>query len=138
MELDKAFKSAVILAWDDLMKVGTPSFVRVDYECEPGVPLDSLCVLTDQTGGRQDVLCDYWTSASSAHPSGIRFRDGGHSDNLALNLDFIMKNQDRFTRPPDACRHGLVLIHPPAVDERAEVSACMSAVRGDTPAAVTS
>jgi len=131
MELDKALKFAVILAWDDLMKVGMPSLVRVDYECEPGVSLDSLSVLTDQTGGRQDVVCDYWTSTSSAHPSGIRFRNGLSSDTLALNLDFIMKNQDRFTRPHDACRHGLVLIYPPAGDERAEGAARLSAVRGE-------
>ena len=102
----EAFKFAVISAWEDLIKVTTPSLVRVEYVCEPGVSLDSLSVWSVRAGGEQDLVCDYWTWTSSAHPSGIRFRNGHHSDTLTQTLDFIMKNQDRFTHRADACRHG--------------------------------
>ncbi len=44
MELDKALKFAVILAWADLMKVTTPCSARVEYRCEPGTSLDYLSV----------------------------------------------------------------------------------------------
>ena len=130
MELDKAFKFAVISAWEDLIKVTTPTLVRVEYLCEPGVSLDSLSVWSVRAGGEQDLVCDYWTWTSSAHTSGTRFRSGHHSDTLALSLDFIMKNQDQFARRADACRYGLVLIYPPTEDELTEASRLMGEVQG--------
>jgi len=44
MELDKALTFAVILAWEDLMKVTNPCSARVEYRCEPGTSLDYLSV----------------------------------------------------------------------------------------------
>ena len=130
MELDKAFKLAVIFAWEDLMKVTQPCSARVEYQREPGTSLDYLSVWSVRAGGYQDLVCDYWTWTSSAHPSGIRFRNGHHSDTLAPTLDFIMKNQDRFTHRADAGRHGLVLIDPPTGDECAEAATWMREVHG--------
>jgi hypothetical protein len=59
MELDKALKFAVILAWEDLMKVTSPCSARVEYRCEPGTSLDYLSVWSVRAGGEQDLLCDY-------------------------------------------------------------------------------
>jgi hypothetical protein len=120
MKLDKALEFAVILAWEDLMKSGAPCSVRFEYRCEPGTSLDYLSVWSVRAAGEQYLVCDYWTWTSPAHPSGIRFRNGHYSDQLAQTLDFIMKNQNQFTRPADACRDGLVLIYPPTEDERTE------------------
>ena len=36
-----------------------------------------------------------------------------------------MKHQGQFTRPADAGRHGLVLIHPPDADDRREAASWM-------------
>jgi hypothetical protein len=130
MELDRAFQFAVILAWEDLLKVATPRSARVEYLCEPGTSLDYLSVWSDRAGGYQDLVCDYWTWASSAHPGGVRFRNGHCSDKLAQTLDFIMKNQGQFTRRGDACGHGLVLICPPDADERTEAATWMRGVHG--------
>ena len=132
MELDKALQFAVILAWEDLMKVTEPRLVRVEYRGEPGTSLDYVSVWSVRAGGYQDLVCDYRTWASSAYPSGVRFRNGHSSDRLAQTLDFIMKNQDQFTRRADACRDGLVLIYPPARDERAEAATWMRGVHGTT------
>ena len=129
MELDKTFQFAVILAWRDLMKTNVPCVVRVEYKCEPGTFLDYVSVWSVREGGYQNLICDYWTWTSSAHPSGVRFRDKHHSDYLVEMLDFIMKNQDQFTRRPDACHDGLVLIYPPTGDERKEAAAWMRRVR---------
>jgi len=130
MELDKAFEFAVILAWEDLMKVNKSPSVRVEYQCDPGTSLDYLRVWADGTGGEQYLVCGYWTWTSSAHASGVRFTNEYHSDSLALALDFIMKNQDQFTRPVDACRDGLVLIYPPTEEERREASNWRGEVQG--------
>ena len=130
MELDKALKFAVILAWEDLMKVTNPCSARVEYRCEPGTSLEYLSVWSVRAGGEQDLVCDYWTWTSPAHASGVRFRNGYHSDELAQTLDFIMKNQDEFMRPADACRDGLVLIYPPTGDERTEAATWIRGVHG--------
>jgi hypothetical protein len=130
MKLDKAFKFAVILAWEDLMKLNESPSVRVEYQSEPGTSLDYLRVWAARPGGGQDLVCDYWTWTSSAHPSGVRFSNKFHSDQLGRALDFILMNQDQFTRPADACRDGLALIYPPTADERTEAVTWMSGVHG--------
>jgi hypothetical protein len=125
LELDKAFRYAVTLAWEDLMKPIEPRAIRVEYLGEPESPLDHLSVWSVRAGGYQDLVCDFWTSASLAHPSGACFGNRHSSDKLAATLDFIMKNQGQFTRPADAGRHGLVLIYPPNADDRAEAATWM-------------
>jgi len=130
MELDKALRFAAILAWDDLMKASEPGSIRVEYQGKSGIFLDRVSVWSAKAWGYHDLVCDYWTSTSSAHPSGLCFKDGQESAKLAETLGFIMKNQNRFTRPADAGDHGLILIDPPTVEERREAAAWMSQVRG--------
>ena len=123
MELDKALEYGVILAWEDLTKVSEPWAVRVEYQCTPGASVDSLLIWADKGGGYRHLICNYSIWNSPAHPSGVAFTEGSHSDGLGKALDFIMKNQDRFTcRPVDTCRDCFVLIHPPTIDERAEAA----------------
>jgi hypothetical protein len=129
LELDNALRHAVTLAWEDLMKPTEPRSIRVEYLCEPGTPLDHLSVWSARTGGYQDLVCDFWISASLTHPSGACFGNRHSSDKLAATLDFIMKNQGQFTRPADAGRHGLVLIYPPDGDDRIEAVAWMKGVQ---------
>ena len=130
MKLDKALEFAVVLAWGDLVKTATPCSVRVEYQCEPGTALDYLSVWSVRAEGYQYLVCDYWTWTSAAHPSGVRFRNKHYSDQLAQTLGFIMKNQDQFTRPADACRDGLVLIYPPTEGERTEGGTWMRGLHG--------
>lgn len=132
MNLDKALEFAVILAWEDLMKTATPCSVRVEYRSELGTLLDYLSIWSVRAEGHQYLVCDYWTWTSQAHPSGIRFGNGHHSDQLAQTLDFIMKNQDQFARPADAHRDGLVLIDPPTGDEKAEATSWMRGLHSAT------
>jgi len=132
MELDKAFRFAVVLAWEDLVKVAKLCSARVEYLCVPATALDYLSVWSVTAGGEQYLVCDYWTWTSSAHPSGVRFRNGYRSDQLAQSLDLIMKNQDQFTHPANACRNGLVLIHPPAAEELTEATTWIKAFGGST------
>ena len=129
VELDRAFHYAVTLAWEDLMKPIEPRAIRVEYLSEPGSPLDHLSVWSVRAGGYQDLVCDFQSSASLAHPNGACFGNRYSSDKLAASLGFIMKNQGQFTRPADAGPHGLVLIHAPDADDRKEAAAWMKAAR---------
>ena len=130
MKLDKALEYAVIVAWEDLMKTATPCSVRIEYRSDLGTPLDYVSIWSVRARGHRYLVCDYWTWTSQAHPSGIRFRNGHHSDQLAQALDFIMKNQDQFSRPRDAFRDGLVLIDPPTEGERTEAANRMREFHG--------
>lgn len=130
MDLDKVLQFAVILAWEDFVKVAPPCSVRIEYVNEPKTPLDSLSVWFDKAGGYDDRVCDYRKGISSAHPPEINFAKGFHSEVLAQTLDFIMEHQDQFTSRPDAGRHGLVLIHPPTGEECTEAAAWRSGVPG--------
>ena len=127
--LDKAFRYAVTLAWQDFMKPTEPRSIRVEYLGEPGTALDHLSVWSVRAGGYQDLVCDFWTSASLVHPSGACFGNRHSSGKLAETLDFIMKNQGQFARPADAGRHGLVLIYTPDGDDRIEAATWIRGVR---------
>jgi len=129
MELDKAFRYAVTLGWQDFMKPTEPRSIRVEYLCEPGTALDHLSVWSVRSGGCHDLVCDFWTWGSLAHPIGARFGNRYSSDVLAQALLFVMKNQGQFTRPADAGRHGLVLIYPPDGDDRIEAATWMKGVQ---------
>lgn len=118
--IDKALQYAVTFAWEEFQAI-KPRSVRVEYLCEPGAALNHLSVWSARAGGYQDLVFDYATWTSSSQPDGARFADG-HPEGLAQTLDFIMQHQDQFTRPPDAGRHGLVLIYPPQGDDRIEAA----------------
>jgi len=129
LELDKAFRYAVILAWQDFAKPTEPRSIQVEYLCEPGSPLDHLSVRSTRSGGYRDLMCDFWTSASLVHPEGAHFEGKCHSDILAQALLFVMRHQGQFARPADAGRHGLVLIHPPDADGRKEAASWMRGIQ---------
>jgi hypothetical protein len=128
MELDKVFQFAVILAWEDLVKVTAPCLARIEFVSEPKTPLDNVSVWFGKAGGYDDRVCEYWKEISSTHPRGITFANGFNSEILAQTLEFIMKHQDQFTRPPDAGRHGLILINPPTGEECTEAATWMKGV----------
>jgi hypothetical protein len=129
LELDQALKYAVILAWEELTKPTEPRSVRVEYLFEPGTALDHLSVWSVGAAGYQDLVCDYWTWGSLAHPSGARFGSTHYSDKLAQTLVFVMTHQGQFTHPADAGRDGLVQIPPPDAEDRAEAATWMRDVQ---------
>ncbi len=123
MEFDTSLEFAVILAWKDLRAGDELLSATVEYESRRGLPVDSVTVWALRARGYQDRVCDYSRCASPAHPVGVRFTNSYHSNTLAQALDFIMKNQDQFTRPDDAWRPHLVLIQPPTPELAAEAAA---------------
>jgi hypothetical protein len=133
LELDKVLGFAVILAWDDLKKATNPSSVRVEFQNAAGKAVDYLSIWSVDAEAHQSMLCDYWTWVSSAHSSGISFKKDCRSQRLGQALDFILMNQNQFTRPSDACPEGLALVYPPNADELAEATTWMAGVHGVSP-----
>ena len=130
MELDKVLGFAVILGWDDLKKAGDMASARVEFQSAVGAAVDYLSVWSVDAEGHQSMLCDYWTLTSSAHTSGISFKKDFNSPRLGLALDFILMNQNQFTRPADSCSEGLELVYPPTADEIAEATNWFAGTHG--------
>jgi len=130
MQLDKALAFAVVLGWEDLKKAANPCSARVEFRSAPGTTVDYLSIWAVDSEGRQNRMCEYWTWASPAHPFGIYFNNKFHSHPLGLALDFILMNQNQFTRPADASPEGLALVYPPTGDELTEATTWMGGVHG--------
>ena len=130
MDLDKVLGFAVILGWDDLKKAGEMASARVEFQSAVGTALDYLSVWSVDGEGHQSMLCDYWTWTAPAHARGISYKKDISSPGLSSALDFILMNQNQFTRPANAFPEGLALIDPPSADERAEATAWMAAAHG--------
>ena len=120
----------MILGWDDLKKAGDMASARVEFQSAAGATVDYLSVWSVDEEGRQSMLCDYWTWTGPAHASGISFKKDFSSPRLGLALDFILMNQNQFTRPADACPEGLALVYPPTADDINEATIWMAGARG--------
>ena len=44
MELDRAFQFALVLGWEDLLKITKPCALRLEYQKEAAISLDHLSV----------------------------------------------------------------------------------------------
>lgn len=130
MKLDKALGFAVVLAWDDLQKATNLSSARVVFQSAVDTAVVYQSIWSVDAEGREGMLCDYWTWTSSAHSSGISFKKEFSSPRLGKALDFILMNQNQFTRPVDACPEGLTLVYPPTADELAKATAWLAGARG--------
>lgn len=127
MELDRALELAVVASWEDLVKPGDICSVHVEYEKQPNSPLASLSVWTIKNRGYGTLVCRYSITPSSSASSSLedpptQFANSYHSTILANTLDFVVRNQNNFTRPTDRSSHGLVQIDSPTEEDRREAA----------------
>ncbi len=122
MEIDKALGFAAILAWKELSKFAEPRSARVEYQADPGKPLADVSIWVTNGTGCRNLVCDYSRRVSPTHADRMRFANGYYSKDLGENLNFILNNQNNFSRRADACRDGLVMIHPPTDGELSEAA----------------
>ncbi len=128
MELDRAFELAVTSSWDELVHPGESCSIHVEYKNESGLPLSLVEVWTIRNRGYGNLAFRYVapradSSAPHLEPATMSFANSYHSDILASNLDFIMRNQSDFTRPIDHSIHGLVQIDTPNEDAKESAAA---------------
>jgi hypothetical protein len=137
MELDRALELAVVSSWGDLAKGGDPCSVRVEYRKVPNLPLDSLEVWTVRNRGYGTLVCRYSVAPSnspslSSEVPRVHFANFYHSKVLSKHLQFIMRNQERFTRPADRSIHGWVRIDCPSEADRKNAAVWSRAARTDS------
>lgn len=134
MDLDQALELAVVSSWEDLAKAGDTCSVHVEYENVSHLPLRSLEVWTIRGHGYGTLVCRYSPAANLPNPRpsedpALRFANSYHSEVLADGLNFIFRNQDRFTRPSGRSVHGLVQVDCPTAKERSEAKTWSQSVR---------
>jgi hypothetical protein len=129
MELDRALEFAVVSSWDELAKPGESCSLHVEYVNVSGLPLDSVEVWMIANRGYGKLVCNYSMSrADSPETLRMHFANSYRSNALTANLDFIMRNQQQFSRLPDRSIHGLVQVDPPSDEERKLAASWSSSV----------
>jgi hypothetical protein len=133
MELDRALELAVVASWEDMVKPGDTCSVHVEYEKQSDSPLSSVMVWTIRNRGYGTLVCRYSVAPSnSASPSfegpPVHFANSYYSKKFADTLDFVMRNQNRFTRPADRSIHGLVQIDCPSQEDRSDAAIWSQAI----------
>jgi hypothetical protein len=123
MDLDRALELAVVASWDDLVNLGESCSIHVEYTNMSELPLNSVEVWEIKNRGNGTLVCRYTISRTDSSPVTpetleMRFANNYRSMILANNLDFIMRNQQQFSRHPDRSIHGLVQIDLPSEEER--------------------
>ena len=122
LPIDDALSLAIIQAWDELSVVTMPHAIRVEYLGEAGLAVAQLTVWLVSGGGYQERICDYRLAAASDRPPEWRCWTRLRSPRLTAVVDFIVRNQKRFSRPPSANPSGLVVVFPPTAEQRAEAA----------------
>ena len=106
MDLDRALELAVVSSWDDLVNPGESCSIHVEYRNMSELPLNSVEVWKIKNRGNGTLVCRYTISRTDSSPVApetleMRFANNYRSAILADNLDFIMRNQQQFSRHPD-------------------------------------
>ena len=143
MDLDQAIEFAVVSSWAELLKPGESGSIHVEYKNVTGFPLNSLEVWMIRNRGYGTLVCDCALSPADSPDAasrlfGMHFANSHSSTTLAGNLDFIMRNQSRFSRPAGRSIHGLVQIDRPDEAQRRDAEVWSSTVRAGHVAAVGS
>ena len=133
MELDRALELAVTSSWDELVKPGEIRSIHVEYKNVSGLPLSLIEVWSIRKRGYGTLAFRYVVppaDSTTAHleDAMMSFTNSYHSDTLASNLDFIMRNQKEFTRPIDHSVHGLVQIETPSEEDKKEQAGVCGAI----------
>jgi len=137
MELDQALEFAVVSSWDELVHPGELYSIHVEYKNLSELPLSSVEVWMIKKRGYGCLVFRYCLEQSASlaprrKAPTMHFANSYDSKILAANLDFIMRNQDQFSRPMDHSIHGLVQIDAPSEDERAAAAKWWRSDRTDS------
>ena len=137
MELDRALELAVVSSWNELVPPGDLSSVHVEYQNLSRLPVSSVEVWMIKKRGYGTLVCRCSASRSQPTPYPSEslpciFENNYRSTTLAGDLDFIMRNQDQFSRPAEHSIHGFVQIGAPSDEDRASANAWSQSARPDS------
>jgi hypothetical protein len=115
--LDQTLETAVVVAWDDLVKASKLGLVHIRYSFAADHALADLQVWASEISGHWMLVCRY-PGTSAAESRNLTFSNGYCSDLLAQFLDFVIGHQDAFARAPLLERDSLIQVHVPSEDEK--------------------
>lgn len=118
--LDQMLESAVVVAWDDLVPVGKPGPVHVQYRFAADHTLANLQVWASEGKGHWMLVCEYAGLPSARKDVPLAFSNGYQSEALTQLLGFIITQQGSFARAPELNRDSLVQVHLPTENEKAQ------------------
>ena len=124
--LEQILDSAIVVSWADLMRGTEVGLIHLEYGFAPGGTLDYLKVWSSLTPGHWLLACEYWTSASTFHDTGVHFDNGYQSEGLAHILELVMQRQNAFALPPNLGRQGLLQILTPTEEESTAAAASVN------------
>jgi hypothetical protein len=124
--LERVLESAVVVSWADLMRGAENGLIHIEYGFAPSGTLDYLKVWSSITRGHWLLACEYWTSASTFHDTGVHFDNGYQSESLAHILELVMQRQNAFALPPNLGRQGLLQILTPTEEESTAAAASVN------------
>jgi hypothetical protein len=122
-DLERILESAIVVSWADLMRAAQTDLIQIKYGFTAGGTLDYLQVWSSVTRGHWLLVCEYWTSASTVHRTGVHFDNGYQSEGLAHILGSVMQHQIAFSLPADLGRQGLLQITTPTEEESTAAAA---------------
>jgi hypothetical protein len=116
--LDRALEYTVIQSWDDLMPDQASGLIHLEYQTGENGSTDFFKVWASISRGSWKLICEFWIRPLWSHATGLRFENGYHSEELAHNLEHVMRQEETFPKLPEQV--GLIQIHPPTQEERKE------------------
>lgn len=129
MEFDRALELAVISSWEELVAPNESSSKHVQCEDVPDLAMNSVEVWTVTNRGSEKPVCEYSISRSNPSATRVDFANFYYSKILADNLDFIIRDQNEFSRTGDRSIHGLLQIDPLSEEDRKSATAWSQSVR---------
>lgn len=139
MELDRALELAVVSSWHELAPANQLCSIHVEYKNLTTLPVKSLEVWMIQKRGYGMLVCRCSEStAAASQPSSCTFENSYRSKTLADDLDFIIRNQSKYSRPADHSIHGFVQVSAPSDVEQKNAKDWSHSGHADLPAKVAS
>lgn len=124
--LERILESAIVVSWADLMRGAQTGLIHMEYDFAADGTVDYVKFWSSITRGHWLLACEYWTSPSKLHETGVHFENGYQSEGLAHILESVMQHQSAFVLPPDRGRQGLLQITTPTEEESAAATASVS------------
>ena len=128
LRLDRALEAAVVAHWNDLMPGSAArGAMEMVYGTATNHTLDYFKVLSSETRGHWNLVCEYWLKPLWSHFVGLSFASETHSAEFAASLSLMVKRETMFVALPSPDRS--IQISCPTPSEEASAKEFIDGVR---------
>lgn len=105
LRLDRVLEAAVVAHWNDLMPGSAArGAMEIVYGTATNHTLDYIKVLSSETRGHWNLVCEYWLKPLWSHSVGLSFASETHSAEFAASLSLMVKREAMFAELPSPDR----------------------------------